>query len=133
MARAQDIFRAPPERAVRPVVLPRTLDDLNGPVAGTVSLPIWLDWTPTSVYDLEKPHRVRTLYQTVLQTALSAEDFRFLNASVLREVWPVLRLPGHTRTLWEDRFPELRLTEDAARWENEGGHPAYTSRGATLA
>lgn len=133
MAEKRDLFRATPEYAARPVVLPSSLSELTGQKTGIVSLPIWLCWSPTNDFDLASEQRVRTLYQTVLQTALAPSDLRFLDADTLLAVWSTLRLPRQTRSMWEERFPELQPADDYSRWEGEGGHPPYNERGATLA
>lgn len=109
---------------MRPIVLPPSLSLLDGPRTGVVELPVHLDWTPTNLYDLSSPQRVRTLCSTVLENALNPEDFRYLNRDTLRETWAVLRLPRNTRAVWESAFPSLAADADESRWENEGGHPA---------
>lgn len=93
----------------RPVFVIDDLRDLRGPAAGTVSLPLYLDWSETSTYDLSEPHRVRTLYATVLREAMSEEDLaQFLDVDVLTSVWGELNLPAFVRAAWEEAHPELR-------------------------
>jgi hypothetical protein len=75
----------------RPYLLPETLGDLTGPVAGIVQLPLGLDW--------------------VIREATRPEDLRsYLNGAVLREAWGRLFLPACVRRIWEERFPALRLS-----------------------
>ncbi|MGH4001387.1 MAG: hypothetical protein ACRDTJ_28455 [Pseudonocardiaceae bacterium] len=85
------------------------LSALSGPVTGVVTLPLHLDWSMASAYDLARPQRVRTLYATVLREATSESDLiEFLDARLLADVWPDLNLPTFVRTAWEDIHPELR-------------------------
>lgn len=85
------------------------LSALSGPATGVVTLPLHLDWSMASAYDLARPQRVRTLYATVLREATSESDLiEFLDTRLLTDVWPDLNLPAFVRTAWEDAHPELR-------------------------
>lgn len=85
------------------------LDDLCGPVAGTVTLPPHLDWSGNATYDLSKPARLASLYRTVLNEAGCVKDLQtWLNARLLVRLWPTLWLPPALRRAWESRFSELR-------------------------
>jgi len=91
-----------------PVVLPSSLDDLQGPADGVVTLPRHLDWSPSRTYDVADPARVRTLYRTVLREAATISDVTmWVNRSRLKSVWPDLVLPDWVRAAWESAFPEL--------------------------
>jgi len=91
-----------------PVILPDSLDDLQGPVDGVVTLPRHLDWSPSRTYDFSDPLRVRTFYRTVLREAATMSDLTmWVNRSRLKSVWPDLVLPDRVRTAWELAFPEL--------------------------
>ncbi len=95
--------------AVRPYVVPDTLEELAGPVRGIVSLPHHLDWGPKRSYDLEQVADARLMYMRVIRESATPDDLRhFLNASLLRRLWPELVLPPRVRALWLDRFPELQ-------------------------
>jgi hypothetical protein len=95
--------------ARKPYVVADRLDDLCGPVAGRVTLPAHLDWSGDATYDLGKPARLASLYRTVLNEASCVEDLRaWLDARLLRRLWPTLWLPPALRRAWEGRFPELR-------------------------
>jgi len=94
--------------ARKPYVLAEHLDDLNGRTGGTVTLPPHLDWSGNASYDLDKPARLASMYQTVLNEASSADDLRFwLDGRTLTRLWRTLWLPPQLRRLWEGRFPEL--------------------------
>lgn len=92
---------------IQPVIVAPSLAELNGPVEGTVELPVHVDWTPANKYDLATPKRVQTMYRTVLQQARVVNDLQYLNAAVLRRVWAGLRLSRPVRRAWEEAFPEL--------------------------
>jgi hypothetical protein len=84
------------------------LGDLRGPVGGTVELPIWLFWQPNRTFDLDDPAIRRWVYQIVLREASRPEDLTgYLNAAVLAELWPDLRLPRGVRQAWEEAHPSL--------------------------
>jgi integrase len=94
--------------AVRPYTVPDTLDELTGPTSGVVELPGHLDWGPRRVYNLDDFSDSRLLYMRVIRESTHIEDLRrFLNAQVLKRLWPELVLPPRVRALWQDRFPNL--------------------------
>ncbi|GGO05883.1 hypothetical protein GCM10010116_11550 [Microbispora rosea subsp. aerata] len=95
--------------ALRPYVVPTTLEELAGPVEGVVVLPRHLDWGPERRYHLDQIADVRLLYMRVIRESATPDDLRcFLNASLLRKLWSQLVLPPRVRALWLDRFPELQ-------------------------
>jgi len=92
----------------KPVFVPDSLDDLRGPTAGSVTLPLHIDWTPSNTYDLGDEARVCTMYATVLREAKSEDDLsRSLDRGLLVRAWSSLRLPDFIRESWERRFPQL--------------------------
>lgn len=94
--------------ARKPYVVAERLEELCGPTAGIVSLPVHLDWSGNATYDLGKPARLASLYRTVLNEAGCVDDLRaWLNARLLTQLWPTLWLPPALRRIWEDRFPML--------------------------
>ncbi|HEX5142508.1 MAG TPA: hypothetical protein VFW21_01425 [Mycobacterium sp.] len=87
------------------------LVDLYGPTAGIVALDRTLDWSADPHYDLDDAGDLQLMYQTVLNEAVTRDELRkWLNAALLRRLWPSLWLPGRLRTAWEDRFPKLMRT-----------------------
>lgn len=89
-----------------PVVLPRSLNDLRGPLVGEVRLPIHLDWSTNPTYDLNVQRRTSTMYQTVLREALTPEDLeQHVNKRTLLKLWSHMTLPRRTRDTWESAFP----------------------------
>ncbi|MGP3917427.1 hypothetical protein [Nonomuraea sp. 10N515B] len=95
--------------ALRPYVVPATLEELTGPTTGVITLPRHLDWGPERSYDLDQIADARLLYMRVIRESATPDDLqRFLNAALLRRLWPELVLPPRVQALWLDRFPELR-------------------------
>lgn len=93
----------------RPIAVPESLSNLRGQADGEVELPLRLDWTPRRFYNLSKRSSVRSLYETVLRSALDVKDVQaYVNHDLLIGVWVELRIPARIRTAWEERFPELR-------------------------
>jgi hypothetical protein len=87
------------------------LDDLRGPVGGTIELPIWLFWHPNRTFDLDDPAIRRWVYQIVLREASRPEDLTtHLNGKILAQLWPGLRLPKGVRRAWEEQHPSLALS-----------------------
>ena len=108
----------------RHYVVPMSLADLHGPAVGQVTLDRSLDWSGDSTYDLDDPGELRMMYQTVLNQAATTDDLsRWLNADILRRVWPLLWLPVRMRALWQARFPELPdpvTRESTSRTKRQG-------------
>lgn len=93
----------------RPVYVVDDLADLHGPTTGTATLPIHIDWTPASSYDLTDPTRVRSMYAVVLREAGSeAEVAEWLDGETLLEHWAALNIPAFVRESWETAHPVLR-------------------------
>ncbi|MEU7838175.1 MULTISPECIES: hypothetical protein [unclassified Nonomuraea] len=94
---------------VRPYVMPDTLEELTGPVRGVIVLPHHLGWGPRRSCDLEQTADAQLMYMRVIRESATPDDLRrFLNASLLRALWPELVLPPQVRALWTSRFPELQ-------------------------
>jgi hypothetical protein len=98
-----------PDRTVsRPVVVVDDLTRLHGPTAGVVTLPITLNWTPRRRYDLGTETAARSLYQVVLREARAEDEIEtYLNADLLRRLWPTLTLPRAVRESWQTTHPAL--------------------------
>lgn len=86
------------------------LADLNGPHDGTLELPVSICWSVEDRrFDLGDRNQVRHAYKFVLDAAQHAEDLiPYLNATLLKDVWPDLALPPRKRAAWESVNPELR-------------------------
>jgi hypothetical protein len=101
--------RTPPRRGyAKPVVVPDSLELLNGPTPGVVVLPRHLKWSGNARYDLGDPGRIVDLYRTVLNEAASPTDLHtYVDRATLLQLWPTIWLPTAVRRSWESRFPEL--------------------------
>ncbi len=90
-------------------VTPASLDDLRGPVAGRVSLPLRLEWSGRRDYDLGDPEDLVWLYSRVIREASAAEDLTtYLDGRTLVRLWPELRLPARHVRAWQKAFPQLQ-------------------------
>ena len=100
----------------RPVVITGSLADLHGPAEGAIELPLRLFWSsPDRTFDLGERHDAVAMYETVLGEARSHDDLAtYLNAGLLRALWPVLHLRAETRKAWETAHPELVATRPSA-------------------
>nr|WP_245712780.1 hypothetical protein [Micromonospora nigra] len=80
-----------------------------------MTLPRHLDWSGHGEYDLNRTARLASMYKVVLTEASTAEDLNtWLDADLLRRLWPTLWLPPQLRQRWEDTFPELAATRSNA-------------------
>lgn len=105
-----------PARPGRRVIVVTDLADLRGPAHGTVTLPLWLYWSPPGrVFDLDDPYMLRSMYQTMLGEAARPEDLTsHLDRDALIAVWPDLYLPKGVRRAWEEHHPVLRAARASA-------------------
>jgi hypothetical protein len=101
-------------RPGRAALVAARLADLQGPVHGTVELPIWLFWYPDRTFDLDEPGMLPWVYQTVLREAGRPEDLDYLNGDLLLRLWPDLYLPKGVRQAWEEQHPALRSATASA-------------------
>jgi hypothetical protein len=86
--------------------LPLRLDELRGPVKGTIVLPRHLAWPGMREFDLSDDRIRRSMYGIVLTQGRRNEVARFLNPGLLREDWPLIRtsLDPKLRRWCERRF-----------------------------
>ncbi|MCI0142162.1 hypothetical protein KNN17_11285 [Arthrobacter bambusae] len=106
-------------------LVPDELDDLHGPAAGTVELPLHLDWGPERTYNLDDAGSCSVLYQLTLQNSGSIEEIcRIVNAGRLTALWSTMILPARCRQLWETSFPQLPTPREAKE------HPSWTTLSA---
>lgn len=103
------------QRQPRPVVVPDSLDDLQGPGSGVLELPITLFWSrPDRTFNLADRYQAIDLYLAVLDRGSVDELATYLNGRLLVELWPDLRLTRAKRLPWQARFAELRPAAVAA-------------------
>ena len=93
----------------RPYEVPARLEDLAGPLDGTVEVPHSVLWAPGGpAYDLHDPAVRRIVYVAVIAEGAPADQVALLNRDLLLDDWDQLMIPRRARELWEARFPELR-------------------------
>ena len=101
-------------RDIKPYEAPESLDQLRGPAGGVVVLSHSVLWAPGGGrVDLDEPGGIGLAYRAVLAEGTAADQIAVLNRDRLLAVWADLMLPARVRTLWEDKFPELRRTAAA--------------------
>jgi len=92
----------------RPYTVPESLEELTGPTAGVVELPLRLDWSEQGRYDLSDERERNLMYERVIREAMRVEDLRtYLHGPTLRRVWGQLWLPRKVREMWESRLRGL--------------------------
>jgi hypothetical protein len=102
-------------RTLRPVVLPQSLTELQGPATGAVELPNRLCWSLRDrTFDLADPDAVLDMYDAVLDAGTIDDVTKYLNAGLLVTLWDSLGMGKHARDAWQQRFPELRHLPAAA-------------------
>jgi len=94
-------------RDVIPYDTPSSLAVLAGPADGVLSMPLTVHWGPDPTADLSTADGLEKAYENLVREGTTAQQEEFLNADLLRRVWPHLRLPIRCRDTWETRFPEL--------------------------
>ncbi|HEY1703010.1 MAG TPA: hypothetical protein VGG75_25180 [Trebonia sp.] len=99
-----------PRRVRRAVEVP-ALADLEGPGAGTLTVPRRLYWTGgdhCGTVDLNDENEVALTYESIIDTAHFTGEFtEYLNAGLLLRVWPTLGVDRSRRRAWESRNPAL--------------------------
>lgn len=83
--------------------LPSSLEDLKGPAAGRIELPLHVAWSGRRVYDVGDSNQRLILYALLLAEAQRDDLERFLHRDSLVSMWPSLRrlLGPHARREWE--------------------------------
>lgn len=89
--------------ALRPVIVPASLESLHGPVGGLVELPQRLFWSAAErVFDLSDRDRLTEMYEAVFDAARTETDLaEYLNGELLVRLWPELALAPRARRAWE--------------------------------
>jgi hypothetical protein len=93
----------------RPYALPDSLDELHGPMGGTLELPHELVWSGRRRFDLDDDYDRSAAYKIILEEGREEHFRRYLNSWLLRRYGRQILPARQVRVLWEERFPELRL------------------------
>ncbi len=93
--------------------MPSQLDELRGPARGVIVLPRHLSWPGMREFDVTDGMTRRSMYGVVLTQGRRNDIARFLNAGLLREDWPLIRvsLDPKLRRWCERRFVLLGAGE----------------------
>ena len=86
-----------------PVDVPGTLEDLHGPTSGQLRLPVRVYSSadgPRRVWDLEDPAARAEFYAVVMENAALPDVTAYLDAGMLRALWPTMWLSPHVRRAW---------------------------------
>jgi hypothetical protein len=96
----------------REPALPKSLDELEGPLAGEVGLSLDTFWSgpdPTSArWDLGNAAARRSLYEIVLQRGSLADVRALINGAELVRLWDALYLPTWVRSAWAPLIDSAR-------------------------
>ncbi len=94
-------------RDVIPYDIPSSLAVLGAPpmVCSPCRSPFIGD--PHATADLSTANGLEKAYENLVREGTTQQQEEFLNADLLRRVWPHLRLPIRCRDRWETRFPQL--------------------------
>ncbi|MEJ1116830.1 transcriptional regulator [Paenarthrobacter sp. CCNWLY172] len=92
---------------VIPYEVAESLEAMQGPGEGVLTLPQHVYWGPQADCDLGQREGVYKAYQAILREGTRAEQVQLLNADLLLKVWSELMLPVRVRDLWEKKFPQL--------------------------
>jgi hypothetical protein len=71
--------------------LPRRIDNLRGPAKGVIMLPRNLSWPGMRECDVSDDRRRRNLYGMLLAQGQHNDIVRFVNGSLLRQDWPLIK------------------------------------------
>ena len=101
-----DAGALPPRWGAYACRLPTSLEDLRGPAAGEVQLPLHVAWSGRRVYDVGQEDQRLVLYALLLAGAQREDLERFVHRDSLVSMWPRLRrlLGPHARREWERRL-----------------------------
>jgi hypothetical protein len=104
-----------PRRPKRPVLVAPDLTALQGPAAGSVTLPRALFWSAEDAsFDLGDPAQRRQMYETVLREARTQKHLTtYLNGVLLVCLWQEI-YNKQIRQAWEAQHPVLRALGRAA-------------------
>ena len=95
--------------ALRPVIVPESLEALHGPVEGLIELPQRLFWSGAErVFDLSDSDRVVEMYEVVFDAARTEADLaEYIDGDTLVRLWPDLAVSPRVRRAWEAAHPAL--------------------------
>lgn len=94
---------------MKPYAIVDSLDELQGPIEGSVTLPHSVFWAPGSkTLSIDCEATRMQAYQAVLSEGTVEQVREYVNRDLLIEMWPRLNVPIRVAKGWEQRFPELQ-------------------------
>jgi|SRR5882724_5832304 len=97
---------------VRDVPVPRSLDELNGPLGGVIGLPARIFWSgpdPRAVrWNLADPGRRRDMYEIVLVEGNINDVRELINGAELVRLWDQMYVPRWVRSAWRPLIESAR-------------------------
>jgi hypothetical protein len=94
---------------VRPYAVAGSLEELRGPVHGSLELPRELAWSGRRSFDLDDDYDRSAAYKIILEEGQEEHFRRYLNEGLLVVHWRRIRPARQVAALWERRFPELAV------------------------
>ena len=95
-------------RDVKPYEIVDSLDDLQGPAHGEVTLPVDVYWSGLrDTFDVGVERDRRVVYQAALSNGRREQIIEFVNRELLINDWPRLALDPRVFDLWAGRFEEI--------------------------
>ena len=96
-------------RHTKAYAVPDSLDQLHGPAAGTLDVPLSIHWARPggTTVDLSSKGGRSIAYGAALGEGTIEQVCSIINKDHLIADWPTIPKAIRTRQLWEQRFPEL--------------------------
>lgn len=95
-------------RDLKPYYTVDSLDDLEGPEHGTITLPVTIFWSsPDPTFDVDIAALRRQSYSALLSNAGTAQLRTFISRRRLLEDWASISLDQRIVDLWNSRHPQL--------------------------
>lgn len=85
-----------------------SLDELEGPVEGFITVPVVVSWTPKKEFDISNKASVKVLYRDIIANATNSHELKKINKDILLKIWKELRQDYRIKARWEAKFPELK-------------------------
>ena len=95
-------------RDLKPYYTVDSLDDLEGPERGMITLPVSIFWSSKhSTFNMDDSADRHQAYSALLSNAQAPQLRQFVNRERLVEDWAAIGLDQRIVDLWNSRHPEL--------------------------
>lgn len=103
-------------RDIKPYEVVDSLDDLQGPTHGEVTLPVTVYWSGIrSTFNIENWRDRIIVYSAALSNGRREDIIEFVDRDRLFEAWPYLALDDRVIDLWRGKFPEIAALDVGRR------------------